>query len=143
MAEDGLTWTFVLRKDVTYHNGQTVKAKDIVACINELKNIAADENRSSIYAVNMELIASASATDDTTFTITATEKTNRVLAALLFPIIPDKTTGTSLPTGCGPYKVVSFQNFRKGDSGFGHGLGQHGCELGGFGAYRFVDGFRV
>lgn len=110
LAEDGLTWTFVLRKDVTYHNGQTVKAKDIVACINELKNIAADENRSSIYAVNMELIASASATDDTTFTITATEKTNRVLAALLFPIIPDKTIGTSLPTGCGPYKVVSNES---------------------------------
>ncbi|MFR4008460.1 MAG: ABC transporter substrate-binding protein [Christensenellales bacterium] len=39
LAEDGLTWTFVLRKDVTYHNGQTVKAKDIVACINELKTL--------------------------------------------------------------------------------------------------------
>ena len=45
MSEDGLTWTFVLRKDVTYHNGQTVKAKDIVACINELKKIEEDENQ--------------------------------------------------------------------------------------------------
>ena len=57
--------------------------------------------------VNMDLIASAAAVDDTTFTITATQKTNRVLAALVFPIIPDTTIGTSLPTGCGPYKVVS------------------------------------
>ncbi len=107
LSEDGLTWTFVLRKDVTYHNGQTVKAKDVVACINELKKIDADENRDSIYAVNMDLIASAAAVDDITFTITATQKTNRVLAALVFPIIPDTAIGTSLPTGCGPYKVVS------------------------------------
>ncbi len=107
MSEDGLTWTFVLRKDVTYHNGQTVKAKDVVACINELKNIDADENRDSIYAVNMDLIASANVVDDITFTITATQKTNRVLAALVFPIVPDTAIGTSLPTGCGPYKVVS------------------------------------
>ena len=55
----------------------------------------------------MDLIASAAAVDETTFTITATQKTNRVLAALVFPIIPDTTIGTSLPTGCGPYKVVS------------------------------------
>ncbi len=107
LSEDGLTWTFVLRKDVTYHNGQTVKAKDVVACINELKKIDADENRDSIYAVNMDLIASAAAVDDITFTITATQRTNRVLAALVFPIIPDTAIGTSLPTGCGPYKVVS------------------------------------
>lgn len=110
VSEDGLTWTFVLRKDVSYHNGQAVKAKDVVACLNELKKIAADEKRSSIYAVNMDLIAAAAAVDDTTFTITATQKTNRVLAALVFPIVPDTAIGSALPTGCGPYKVVSNES---------------------------------
>ncbi|MFR4008461.1 MAG: ABC transporter substrate-binding protein [Christensenellales bacterium] len=57
----------------------------------------------------MELIASASATDDTTYHYRY-GKDKPGFGGAAFPIIPDKTIGTSLPTGCGPYKVVSNES---------------------------------
>lgn len=34
VSDDGLTWTFVLRKDVTFHNGKPFDAHDVVATLN-------------------------------------------------------------------------------------------------------------
>ncbi len=110
LGEDGLTWTFYVRKNVKFHNGQTLKAGDIVYDINQLKAIAADTTKKSYYTTNMRYIASCAVVDDNTFTVTATEKTAKVLNAMVFPIIPDGSKDQTLPSGCGPYVVKSNEN---------------------------------
>lgn len=39
VSEDGLTWTFHLRKDVKFHDGSPLKASDVVFSFNRLKEI--------------------------------------------------------------------------------------------------------
>lgn len=67
ISEDGLTYTFNLRDDVTFANGDPVEAEDVVFSFNRLKNIKAQP---SFLA---DPIASVEVVDTKTVNITVTE----------------------------------------------------------------------
>ena len=66
ISDDGLTYTFILRDDVTFANGDPLTAEDVVFSFNRLKNVKAQP---SFLA---DPIAGLEAVDDSTVAITLT-----------------------------------------------------------------------
>ena len=62
VSSDGLTWTFRLRDGLRFHDGEPVRARDVVASINRW--MPRDPMGQLLRAINNELVA----TDDRTFT---------------------------------------------------------------------------
>lgn len=105
VSEDRLTYTFTLRDGVQYHNGDTVKASDVVwsfkRCIHptdpEIKPDDALEN-----------IASVEAVDDKTVVITLSQPDVDFLSSMTLAVIPENyTQQNTAPVGTGPFKFVS------------------------------------
>ena len=77
VSDDGLTYTFNLRSDVTFANGDPLTAADVVFSFNRLKNVASNP---SFLAGS---IASVEASDDTTVVITLSEPKPSFLAEMV------------------------------------------------------------
>jgi peptide/nickel transport system substrate-binding protein len=76
ISEDGLTYTFNLREDATFANGDPVKAEDVVFSFNRLKNVKAQPSFLT------DPIASVEVVDAKTVTITVTEVRPSLLSEL-------------------------------------------------------------
>ncbi len=76
ISEDGLTYTFTLRSDVTFHDGSPMVASDVVFSFLRLKYVGGNP---SFLA---ESIASVEAPDDTTVVITLSQADPAILAKL-------------------------------------------------------------
>ncbi len=79
VSDDGLTYTFTLRDDITWSDGQPVKAADFVYGWKYLKDSAAD------YSTLLEMVADAQATDDKTLTVKLSYACSYLPAILAFP----------------------------------------------------------
>src|SRR5690606_12349349 len=67
--EDGLTYTFKLKSDVTFHNGDAFTSSDVLYSYNWIM----DEANASTRLANFELVESVEAPDDTTVVVTLKE----------------------------------------------------------------------
>jgi peptide/nickel transport system substrate-binding protein len=107
---DDLTWQFKLRDGVTFHDGSPFNADSVVASINRMVKLIADEktDNDGFYSS----ITGATKVDDLTVNIT-TEKPDGVLPARMYwlKMIPASAETTEdmsdAPNGTGPYKFVS------------------------------------
>jgi peptide/nickel transport system substrate-binding protein len=84
-ADDGLTWTFNIRDDVDWTDGEHLTAADIAFTYNLVLGGGAAGNNYSSYLNNVE---SVTAPDDTTVVLTLSEP-NAVLPLLPIPIVPE------------------------------------------------------
>ncbi len=105
VSEDRLTYTFTLRDSVQYHNGDTVKASDVVwsfeRCIHpEDPEIRPDDA--------LEVIEKVEAVDDKTVVFTLSKPDVDFLTSMTLAVIPENydQQGTA-PVGTGPFKFVS------------------------------------
>ncbi|AYO31391.1 ABC transporter substrate-binding protein [Biomaibacter acetigenes] len=117
-SEDGLTWTFHLRKDVKFHDGKPFKAEDVKWTIDTIKN----PDTGSPFRGDLEAIKEVIVKDDYTVDIVL----NYPFPNLLFNLsntaagIQEKDVytkydddyGTKVVIGTGPYK---FKEWIKGD----------------------------
>ncbi|MEP0762500.1 MAG: ABC transporter substrate-binding protein [Chloroflexota bacterium] len=78
ISEDGLVYTFSLRDDVVFSNGDPLTAEDVVFSFNRMKNL---KDNPSFLA---DTIASVEATDDLTVVMTLTQPDPAILAKLIF-----------------------------------------------------------
>lgn len=119
-SSDGLTWTFTIRPNLKWSDGQPLTAKDIAWTYNLVMHntVAATANGSLVAN-----IASVSAPNDTTFVIkTKTKQANLLYESI--PVVPqhiwqshvsDLKSYTSMPTngkpvvGYGPYTLTGFK----------------------------------
>ena len=104
LSEDGLTWTFTLRDDAYFTDGEKVSAEDVVFTLEEAKAAKS--------AVDLTYVESVSAADDSTVVIELSEPTSILLNTLAsVGIVPkhayDENYGRS-PIGSGPYKFVEW-----------------------------------
>lgn len=76
ISEDGLVYTFTLRDDVTFNNGDPLQAEDVVFSFNRLKNVKAQPSFLS------DPIASVEAVADKTVAVTLTEARPSFLSEL-------------------------------------------------------------
>lgn len=111
VAEDGLTYTFKLRSDVVFHNGQKMTSADVKYSFDRCKDPATG-------AVNFEVFNSVAAIetpDDLTVVITMSAVNAPFLARLaengagvIMPAGSGDQQGTT-PIGAGPFKFVSYE----------------------------------
>ncbi len=113
-SEDGLTWTFKLKPEVKFHNGDPLKAQDWVYTINRAKDPA---TKSPVSKGMVDPISKAEAVDDYTLQLT--------LAEPFYPILDNLTSEYLMPydqkaveaagdtygqnpVGAGPYKFKEW-----------------------------------
>ena len=84
-SEDGLTWTFDIRDDVDWSDGEHLTAADIAFTYNLVLGGGAAANNYGSYLNNVE---SVTAPDDTTVVLTLS-KPNATLPLLPIPIVPE------------------------------------------------------
>ena len=113
VSEDGLTYTFKLRQNVQFHNGDELTADDVKFSFDRLR--AKDFGYS--YGAQVETIASVDVVDPHTVQFKLSKRTGPFLIYMAFPgssIVPKKLVelGHDLnakPVGSGPFKFVSYQ----------------------------------
>jgi peptide/nickel transport system substrate-binding protein len=84
-SEDGLTWTFDIRDDVDWSDGEHLTAADIAFTYNLVLGGGAAANNYSSYLNNVDAVT---APDDTTVVLTLSEP-NASLPLLPIPIVPE------------------------------------------------------
>lgn len=89
MAEDGLSYTFKLRRGVTFHNGDALTAEDVKFTFDRLKAPGSGYS----YGSQIETIASVEVVDPYTVTFRLSRTTGPFLVYMAFPgssIVPKK-----------------------------------------------------
>ena len=110
ISEDGLTYTFTLRENVVFHNGEVMDADDWVA------SHQASIDEANVYAYLYQTATSVTAVDPMTVEITVAAPDALFLRTLAeWAILPasqfeaDGLAGIeSSPIGTGPFKFVSW-----------------------------------
>lgn len=106
MNNDASKWTFHLRDDVYFHDGQKLTAYDVLATINEILRLA--EEGQGQFATLKYVIKSAEVRDELTLIINSSRKYYGFLYAMTFPILPENQVQADNPVGSGPYYVQAF-----------------------------------
>ena len=124
VSPDGLTWTFALRKGVPFHNGEILKADDVVASLKRWLS------RDGTWAPHIKSrLDSIDRVDDLTVRMKLTKPFGAMLEALsmvegIQPVIFPKSVLDRYPgdkdrvkeedvIGTGPYKLVSWERDRR------------------------------
>jgi peptide/nickel transport system substrate-binding protein len=112
-SEDGLTYTFHLRPDVTFHDGSPLKASDVKFCMERAKN---DPN--NIWTFTMVALKEVTAPDDATVVATLDQPWAPFLADIAMfncAVMPEawvkadeKRVATDM-NGTGPFTFVEFK----------------------------------
>ena len=107
---NGNTWTFHLRQNVTFSNGEPLTAKDVVATLQHILDRANDEAATDHgYYVNLKyFVSSVTAKNDYTVVIKTKRKYWGVLYAMTFPVLPAAYVQDDNPPGTGAYVVTDF-----------------------------------
>ena len=105
VSEDHLTYTFILREGVKFHNGDAVTAEDVVY---SLKRVAAPTETGVVQVEALSIMADVAAVDERTVAITLTEPSNEFISYLTVAILPaDYTEQDTKPVGTGPFTFAS------------------------------------
>lgn len=105
LSPDGLIWTFTIRDDAFFTDGEKVKASDIAFTLETAKTAQG--------SVDLTYMESAVAEDDTTVVVTLSKPTSIFLNTLAsIGVVPehvyDKNYGVN-PIGSGPYRFVEWK----------------------------------
>lgn len=101
VSSDLLTYDFTLKKGVTFHDGSSLAASDVVY---SLEQAMASGSR---YASRLYDIASVSASDALSVTVELNSPSAALPLLLDVPIIKSGTMGQQSPVGTGPYYLTS------------------------------------
>ncbi|MEL7280698.1 MAG: ABC transporter substrate-binding protein [Pseudomonadota bacterium] len=107
--EDGTVWTFALREGVTFHDGSTFEAADVVYSLERILDPASDSPAKSVIA----MVTDVAALDDMTVQLTLESTFADLPLQLMDPrlrIIPEGSGDAIGQTGIGtgPFKVEKF-----------------------------------
>lgn len=113
VSDDGLTYTFVVRQGVMFHDGTEMTTEDVAFSLNRIRSDGAEFQRSYAFTP----VASVEATDETTVTVTMSEPyaafINQVATAYtrIAPqhVIEENGDMKQLIVGTGPFKLDSYQ----------------------------------
>ena len=95
-SADALTYTFTIRSGVTFWDGTALTAADVAASIQRARS-------SARYSSRLSRIASVSATDANTVTVTLAYASTGLPALLDIPVVKSGTESDLIPVGSGPY----------------------------------------
>ena len=113
VSEDGLTWTFTLRQDVTFSNGRAFTADDVVFTFNRML----DPETGSGNAYLLAGVTDVSAADAYTVVLTLDAPNpsllgklgvNKAVGIIARESVEDGSINTQ-PIGTGPFMITDFQ----------------------------------
>jgi peptide/nickel transport system substrate-binding protein len=115
-GEDARTWTFFLREDVRFHNGEVMTATDVVATLGRVldPSIGGSFGTQGVY-ISYLGTAEISALDELTVRIVTEDPMADLLDLLVAMPISPASELANLPgkyTGSGPYKIVEQSDDR-------------------------------
>lgn len=105
-THEGKTWTFTLRSNITFHNGEALTAYDVQSTYDQF--VAMDAGYNPYSSRMKQLISSLTAVDDRTVSVEAKYEGYITLYAMNFPIIQSGTIYDDMPRGTGPYWYVRY-----------------------------------
>ena len=104
-SEDGLTWTFTIRDDVKFTDGEPLTARDVAFTVNGIINSAAAE-------ADLSMVDEAVVIDDTTVELHLNKPFNALLYTLaVMGIVPEHAYGPDYganPIGSGRYMLEQW-----------------------------------
>ena len=105
LSEDGLVWTFTIRDDAYFTDGEKLTAQDVAFTLETAKTAQG--------SVDLTYMEKAVAADETTVVITLTKPTSIFLNTLAsVGIVPEHAYSEDYgrnPIGSGPYKLVEWR----------------------------------
>ena len=109
-SDDGLTWTWHIRKDVVFHSGRLMTGADVKANLERILN----PRTGAIIRGELGIIDRLDLLDDYTLRMTLKYKyypLPSVLSNRWLPILDPQTfdTAKKLPVGTGPFKLVAWK----------------------------------
>ena len=105
ISDDGLTYTFHLRDDVTFHNGKAFSAEDVAYTYESLSGLGGEEALSSKF----KNLTSVEVVDDYTVTMTLAEADAAFLQYTRVAVLPKGYEDqSSAPVGTGPFVFEKY-----------------------------------
>ncbi|QTQ13911.1 ABC transporter substrate-binding protein [Treponema parvum] len=105
ISEDKLTYTFNLKKNVVFHNGQKLTARDVLYSYNRFSGLDGKKPVSNKFTS----VRAVSASDDYTFKVELFRPDASFLALCRSAILPEGYTAQAeKPVGTGPFRFVSY-----------------------------------
>ena len=105
ISDDGLTYTFHLRDDVTFHNGKHMTAEDVVYTYNALSGLGGEKALSSKF----QILTSVEAEDDTTVVMQLSEPNAAFLQFTIAAVLPEGYDDqATAPVGTGPFVFEKY-----------------------------------
>lgn len=105
ISAEGTVYTFHLRDDVTFHNGQHLTSRDVAYCYGLLSGLSGSDPLSSKFTV----VTDISTPDDYTVVLTLDHQDAAFLQLNRIAIIPEGyTESETSPVGTGPYRFISY-----------------------------------
>ncbi|MDO7976554.1 ABC transporter substrate-binding protein [Oceanotoga teriensis] len=106
VSDDGLEYTFKLRKNIKFHNGEIVTVEDVLYSLNRLKGNDKDSALSSDFQKYVESIDSP---DSQTIKVRLNTRNSDFLVKFVAAIVPKKVNLLNdNPIGTGPYSFVEY-----------------------------------
>lgn len=105
--ETGTDYTFHIRKNAVFQNGEPVTAADVIWSIEQILK----EGSTAYFVEDLKVISKMTAIDDKTVKITLSAPTpafTKLLATPYVPILSAKA-GMEKPVGVGPYKIAASE----------------------------------
>ncbi|ANS80610.1 Dipeptide-binding ABC transporter, periplasmic substrate-binding component [Serinicoccus hydrothermalis] len=111
VSADGLTYTFTLRDDVTFHDGSALDAQDVVATY----ETAIDPETASPVAADLTALELVEAVDDSTVRFTLSQPQSSFVAATVLGIVPSESldpepAASADVVGTGPYAIETYRS---------------------------------
>ncbi|MGN1083769.1 MAG: ABC transporter substrate-binding protein [Lachnospiraceae bacterium] len=109
IAPDGMTYTFVLRENVKFHNGTTVTADDVVYSMKRCAGLLTDSDPEVVVESALSVISSVEKEGEDKVILRLSEPNTELIGFLTCAIIPEAyTEQESAPVGTGPFRFVSY-----------------------------------
>ena len=113
VSDDGMTWTFQLRKDVKWHDGTGLTANDVDFTFKAIN----DKRYDSVYQYNTQSVARFEVVDEYTFRVVLNRPYGGFIRMMYFPVLPKhQLQGLEIksvdqdfkPIGTGPYRFAEY-----------------------------------
>lgn len=105
---DSSTWDFKIKENILFHDGDELKAHDVVATMDYIKTLSENEDipmaEKGLYYLMPKYCRDWEAVDDHTLRV-RTDKGYQMLYAMTFPVLQAETIHYDQPPGTGPYTI--------------------------------------